>query len=178
MSCAQLVGGLALAGPESTTVRPAECHGPGQQVVGGDLLRRLGPPLRRLLLEGLDLLEQRRHAVGQPEPAGTRRAAATCGEELLFLADQVERGLAGQRRDPPGAGRDRLLADDLEQADLADVVQMRAAAELAGEVAHPNDADVLRVLLAEEGHRARASSPRRWASRSSSPASRFEDAGC
>ena len=78
--------------------------------------------------------------------------------------------MAGERGDPPGAGGDRFLADDLEQAHLADIVQVRAAAKLAREVAHPDDADDVGVFLAEERHRARASSPRRSACGSTRPA--------
>ena len=79
------------------------------------------------------------------------RSAAWCGRDLqrggdlgellLLLADVVEGRLAGQGGDPPGPGRDRLLADDLEQADLADVVEVRPAAELARELAHLHHPD-------------------------------------
>ena len=108
---------------------------------------------RGLLLEGLDLVEQGGDPLGDQGRRDLQRGG-DLGEDLLLLADVVERRLARQGGDPPRAGRDRLLADDLEQADLADVVEVRPAAELAREVAHRDDADDLGVLLAEEGHRA------------------------
>ena len=96
---------------------------------------------------------ERRHAIAELA-LGDAERRGNLGQDVLFLADQIERGLAGQRGDPAGARGDRLLADDLEQPHLADIVQVRAAAKLLGEVAHPDDADDVRVFLAEEGHRA------------------------
>ena len=91
-------------------------------------------------------------------------------ERLFLLANEIERGRSGKGRDPPGARGDRLLADDLEQAHLANVVEMRAPAQFPGEFSHPDDADDVRVLLAEEGHGAGLPSPRRWACGSRTPA--------
>ena len=77
------------------------------------------------------LISSSRAATRSPTwPWGTRERRGDLGQDLFFLADVVERGLAGQRGDPARAGGDRLLADDLEQAHLADIVQVRAAAEL------------------------------------------------
>ena len=127
----------------------------GDQVVGRDL--RAPVSVRfcdGLLLEGLDLFQQGRDTRSPACAGGTLRAAATSASISSSWRISSRRRLAGERGDPPGARRHRLLADDLEQAHLADVVQVRAAAELARELAHPDDADVFGVFLAEERHRA------------------------
>ncbi len=76
------------------------------------------------------------------------------GQRRFHLAGMLQRLAAGERRDPPRAGRDALFADDLEQADLAGVVQVRAAAQLLAELAHRDHPHDVRILLAEEHHRA------------------------
>ena len=48
--------------------------------------------------------------------------------------------------------RDRLLANDLEEANLSHSVEVSAAAEFAREVAHLDHADHVRILLSKEGH--------------------------
>ena len=86
--------------------------------------------------------------------AGTRNMAAvsasavSCSRTRSSAAVPVKAVIAAR------AGRHALLADDLEQADLAAVVQVRAAAQLLAELAdrdHPHD---VRILLAKEHHRA------------------------
>ena len=67
---------------------------------------------------------------------------------LVVSADIV----AGQRFDSAHARCDAVLGQDLELADLAGVLYMRAAAELGGELAHLDDADFVAVFLAEQRH--------------------------
>ena len=62
----------------------------------------------------------------------------------------LHRAAAGQGGDPPRAGRHALLADDLEDADLAGVGQVRAAAKFLAEIADRNHADHVGILFAEE----------------------------
>ena len=61
---------------------------------------------------------------------------------------------ADERLDAAHAGADRALAEQLDDADLADARRVRADAELARPLADGDDADPLAVLLAEERHRA------------------------
>ena len=70
---------------------------------------------------------------------------------------------AGQGRDPADARRDAFFFENLEAADDAEAINVRAAAELPAERlvdvvlvggAEADDADLAAVLLAEEGHRA------------------------
>ena len=79
-------------------------------------------------------------------PADSRSAASSC-------PTCRERGLAGDRLDAADARGDGALGDDLEEPDLAGGVEVRAAAELGGEVADADDADAVAVLLAEQRHR-------------------------
>ena len=60
-------------------------------------------------------------------------------------------GLAGDGLDAAHAGGDGALGHDGEQAHLGGVVQMGAAAEFDGGVAHLDHADGVAVLLAEQG---------------------------
>ena len=81
------------------------------------------------------------------------------GQELVLAAGLLEGGLAGQRLDPAHAGGDGTLAGDAEEGDVAGAADMGAAAELdrvgAAVLAdtHGDDADLVAILLAEEGHR-------------------------
>src|SRR5205809_839374 len=77
-------------------------------------------------------------------------------EGSLLPRDRGQRGRPGHSLHAPDAGGDGALASHLEEADLAGLVQMRAATELHGKVADPDDRDALAVLLAEERERARA----------------------
>ena len=65
----------------------------------------------------------------------------------------LHRAAAGQRGDAPRARRHALFADDLENADLGAVVQMRAAAKLLAELADRDHADHVAILFAEEHRR-------------------------
>ena len=75
-------------------------------------------------------------------------------EQFLLLADQIQGASPHHRLDPPDAGGDGGFGEDAEQARLGRVVQMGAAAELHGELAHLHDPHRLAVLLAEDRHRA------------------------
>src|SRR5262249_35105404 len=132
--------------------RPADLLGLAEQVLGSDARAGVAGPLARLLLERLDLLQERGYPLSDLARRHAERTRQIRGD-LFLRRDDLGRGFAGRGRDPAGAGGDGFLADDLEQADLPDAVEVRPAAELAGEVAHLNDADDVRVLLAEEGHR-------------------------
>ena len=70
---------------------------------------------RRLLLERLDSSSRPLTRSADLRRRDAQRGGEL-GEDLFFLAHVVERGLARQGGDPPRAGGDRLLADDLEQA--------------------------------------------------------------
>ena len=79
--------------------------------------------------------------------------------EAVLLFEQVRLGgAAGERLDAPGAGGDGRFAEDVDEAELAGVVDVRAAAEFGAEevtvVADLDDADFVAVLVAEEGERA------------------------
>ena len=67
----------------------------------------------------------------------------------------LQRRPARQGRDPPDAGRHALLADDLQQADLRRIVQVRAAAKLLAEIPDGNHPHHVGILFAEEHHRPR-----------------------
>ena len=63
-----------------------------------------------------------------------------------------QRALARHRFDAAHAGRDAGFGDNLEQADIAGALDMRAAAQLGGEVAHTDDTHLVAVLLTEQRH--------------------------
>ena len=63
-----------------------------------------------------------------------------------------ERGVARHRLDAAHARGDGALGDHLEEPDLPRRVEVGAAAQLGGEVADPDDAHAVAVLLAEERH--------------------------
>ena len=76
------------------------------------------------------------------------------GDEHVLAGQEAVRVDADQRLDTAHAGADRRLAEQLDQAELAGAVHVRAAAQLAGVVADLDDADLVAVLLAEQRHRA------------------------
>src|SRR5207253_6611564 len=88
-------------------------------------------PLLDLLLEFLDLLFERfdlRRQLGGP----AAEAVGQTGDHRIFRLDRLDRFLRRHAGEPPHALADRFFADDLEEADLAGVLQVRAAAEFAG----------------------------------------------
>ena len=92
---------------------------------GGDLLRKL---LRAALDQLLEL-----------------------GDDRVLPGEEVVRVDADEGLDTAHTGADGRLAEQLHQAQLGGVVDVRAAAQLLGEVADGDDADPLAVLLAELG---------------------------
>ena len=53
-------------------------------------------------------------------------------EAALLVGDVVERALPGHRLDAAHAGGDAAFGHDLEQADVAGALHVRAAAQLVG----------------------------------------------
>ena len=123
----------------------------GEQVVRRHLGRGLRSLLARLLLEGFQFLLKRVDTLGRLRRGNSERPR-DFSEDRFFRLDEVERRLTRERGDPAGSCRDRLLADDAHEANLAGVGQMRSAAKLAREVPHLDHSDVVGILLAEQGH--------------------------
>ncbi|CAN3971241.1 RNA 2',3'-cyclic phosphodiesterase, partial [Dysosmobacter welbionis] len=94
------------------------------------LLLRLGGQLTRCCLQHLSGVEQ----------------------QLLIPVHGVQAQSAHRGLDPADARGDGALGLDAEGTGLGGVVQMGAAAELHGEVAHLHHADDIAVLLTEHGH--------------------------
>ena len=92
------------------------------------------------------------------------RRSAAC-RRAAPAGDGLERGGARDGLDPAHAGRDGALRGDLKKTELPRALEMRAAAELRGEVADLDDPHALAVLLAEEGEGAQPRAPRRDPSR-------------
>src|SRR4029077_16626908 len=84
----------------------------------------------QFLLERANVLENladsRRHLVG-----GAAQLAGEPAERGLERLQIVQRMGAGEGLDPTHAGGDAALGDDLEQADVAGALHVRAAAELS-----------------------------------------------
>ncbi len=73
-------------------------------------------------------------------------------ERPLVRLDPVQRTFAGHGLDAAHARGDACLVRDLEDADVARAVDVRAAAELDREVAEVQHAHLVAVLLAEQRH--------------------------
>ncbi len=73
------------------------------------------------------------------------------GDDRVLLGEEVVRVHAHQGLDAAHAGADGGLAEQLHQTQLGGVADVRAAAQLLGEVADGHDAHALAVLLAELG---------------------------
>src|SRR5262249_2682005 len=101
--------------------------------------------LRELLLDALDEL-------GTRDPDGLLDTA----QEVAPVPHPPDRGLAREGLDPAYSRRDPLLGDEPEWADLPGAREVRAAAQLHAEVSHPDDSNLLAVLLPEERHRSGA----------------------
>ena len=111
-----------------------------------------------LALEALAVLYQgrnpRRHFIrGRLEH---RRCLAQLG---LAGRQPLPRRLAGQRFEAANSRRDRAFADNLEQLDVAQRVDMRAAAQLHAVIildgaANAQDTHLVAVFFAEQRHRA------------------------
>ena len=87
---------------------------------------------RRLLPSGADYLQQ-------------------FGERFLTLLQELHRGRAGDRLDPPDAGRNAALVGDDERPDVAGRPAVRAAAELDRETGDGHDPDPFAVFPRRTG---------------------------
>ena len=116
---------------------------------------------RFLRLEPLHLVLERAHLFDEPldllghflRPGAQQVARAA--EQLLLLLDVFERAVAGHRLDAPQVRTDRPFAHDLDRADEAERVDVRATAQLDRR-AGVEHAHGVAVLLAEERDRAEA----------------------
>ena len=123
----------------------------------GELAAQLG----RLALQPAALLDQRLEP-GRQVGGRHLQALRQALQQVVLAARLVEGELAGHRLDPADAGRDRALADDPEQGDVAGAADMGAAAQLDRvgpavlALAHRDDAHLVAVLLAEQRHGAGA----------------------
>src|SRR5690606_2491715 len=149
--CGGPVGGAVAHERDAADVLGAVGQGSrhGEDLLGAELLQLLlrlaepgddpGDPLGQLLLARLHLLGELRHQDA--------------------LAGQVAEGVdADEGLDAADARADRRLAQHLDQAELPGAGHVGAAAQLAGVVPDLDDADLVAVLLAEQGerpHRAR-----------------------
>ena len=79
-------------------------------------------------------------------------------QQAVALAQQLRRRRPGHRLYAPHVGRARGLAEDVKDPDLRRGAHVRPPAQLARMLAraHLDHAHDLAVLLAEEGHRAKA----------------------
>src|SRR6266508_1199551 len=117
----------------------------------GLVLREAGLELLELLLELLLLVEELLEASRQLERRDLEKAGRLAQRRLL-LAHVFPRGVARHGVDAANPRGDGALGDDLEEPDLPRRVEVGAAAQLGGEVADPDDAHAVAVLLAEERH--------------------------
>ena len=85
-------------------------------------------------------------------PALDERADAA--DQALRRLDLFQREFAGNGLDPAHTARDAGLGGNLEQADVAGPLDVRAAAQFRRELADLEHADAVAVLFAEQRHRA------------------------
>src|SRR5690606_1598553 len=115
---------------------------------------------RELRLELLHLALERAAALDQlldfvdDLVATSAHEPGDAAQQPLVRGDEVERALPGHGLDAPNTGRNPALGGDLEQADVARAPHVRAAAQLGREVAEPEHAHAVAVLVAEERDRA------------------------
>src|SRR3990170_268196 len=115
------------------------------------VLREARLELLHLFLELLLLVEELLEAPRQLERRDLEEAGRLAQRRLL-LPHVPERGMAGDGLDAADARGDGALGDNLEEADLAGGLEVRAAAELGGEIPDADDAHSVAVLLAEQRH--------------------------
>ena len=121
---------------------------------------------------------QRLHLLDEPlDPLGhllgrDAQELAGAAQQLLLFVDVLERALAGDRLDAAQVGADRALAHDLDRADEAERVHVRAAAQLDRVLPRLEHAHEVAVLVAEERDRADALGVLLAWSRSGGPARR------
>ena len=99
---------------------------------------------------GEELLDLRGRLVGR-----STQQRAHLFEDALLLVDQLERPPAGRGLEPAHPRRDAALAADLHEPDVPGPLHVGPATELHREVAHPDDTDLLAVLLTEKRERPR-----------------------
>src|SRR5208282_1346660 len=130
-------------------------------VAHGFFVRRAACARRQLLFHRAQLLLQLLLARQQFfEPLDRRTVARTqlrayLFENLLALANRLERALPRHRLDSPHSRGDSRFRLELENADIAGARDVRAAAQLDRKIAHPDHADAVAVLVAEKCERAR-----------------------
>src|SRR5216683_6076108 len=74
-------------------------------------------------------------------------------EKFFAAANRFERALPGEHFDPAHSRRDARFRFELEEADIARAIYVRAAAKFDREIAHAHDAHDIAVLVAEERKR-------------------------
>ena len=109
---------------------------------------------------------------GPGTSSGFTRSAPAAAQLHLLVVDVLERARAGDGLDPAQVGADRPLAHDLDRADEAERVHVRAAAQLDRVLARLEHPHEVAVLVAEERDRADAARRAPWWSRSGAPARR------
>ena len=120
--------------------------------------RLLAPvPRAELVLQRLHLRRAAARPARAARPGATCSASASVAQLHLFVVDARERAVAGDRLDPAQVGADRALAHDLDRADEAERVHVRAAAQLDRVLARLEHAHEVAVLVAEERDRAERS---------------------
>ena len=72
--------------------------------------------------------------------------------QLMIFAEVLQRAFAGDGFDAPNARGDTAFFQDLDQADLAGGASVGAAAKFGREVADPDHAHFVAVLLSEQRH--------------------------
>ena len=134
-----------------TNAMPPMSSAPVDQLAGrGQQL--LQPDLLDLLLGRAQALDDVVDALGQLLGTHLERLAEL-GDQHVLAGQEAVGVAAHQRLDPSYAGADRALAEQLDHAELAGALGVRAAAELAGPVADRDHAHLVAVLLPEQRHR-------------------------
>ena len=152
--------GSALASSTSTVARARPAHPPTSSAEPrqrSHVDRRLGAPPRAPPSRARAARPRARAATAPTASSGVvRRTRRDLLQRDASAAQRRDRGRPAERLDAPHVGGARGLAEDPHDADLGGRAHVRAAAQLAREIAvadldHPHD---LAVLLAEQRHRA------------------------
>ncbi len=70
----------------------------------------------------------------------------------MIFAEVAQRTFAGDGFDPADSRRDAAFFQNLDQADLAGLRSVRAAAEFGREVSNFDDADFVAIFFAKQSH--------------------------
>src|SRR5215471_7769500 len=84
----------------------------------------------------------------------TPEKSADFSQSIFVAVNQVQCAFASKRFNPSDSGGHAALEMELEKADLAGSMNMRAAAEFRGEIAYFHDPHAIAVFVAEERQRA------------------------